>query len=336
LNGLLFDGPPEISNAHTRPTKNVSPSVEQMMYYNYWAMSMYYAYDHKNLTCTYCEKVKDDVANHTIIDNDFHNTIAIVALSHKRKEIVVSYRGTLNAWNVVLDALLICGSNPGSRNDNIKIHRGFYIATMSLYKKVVKAVGEYLNKNRNYKIVISGHSLGGAMARVTFFFLKDLNQFPCTTYELYTYGEPRVGNKAFAKFMTSQNITSARVVARGDIFPHVPPTSVLGTKLLGDYYVHPQTEFWINGKAGQRFCSQCVFEDPKCSMSMGPLYTVVDHLTYFDCNVASVVGQPLVLAYLPLGLLNPVKVLPPLPKPIENLIGGIASGLLAGASPALG
>lgn len=66
----------------------------------------------------------------------------------------------------------------------------------------------------DYKLVIAGHSLGGAMARITQFLLLYLDQFPGCTYELYTYGEPRVGNKAFADFMNNQTITTARTVAR--------------------------------------------------------------------------------------------------------------------------
>lgn len=71
-------------------------------------------------------------------------------------------------------------------------------------------------------------------------------------------------------------------------------------------------------------------------MSLGPLYTALDHLVYFDVNLASVIGQPLVGAYLPLGLLNPVKTLPPLPKPTENVIGNSAQGLIGAVVPALG
>lgn len=52
------------------------------------------------------------------------------------------------------------------------------------------------------------------MARITLFFFLHLNQYPSCTYEIYTYGEPRVGNKAFVDFMNNQALTAARVVAR--------------------------------------------------------------------------------------------------------------------------
>ncbi|XP_037039210.1 lipase-like [Bradysia coprophila] len=335
LGGLLFDGPASISNAPTTTNQNILPNLDQMMYYNYYAASTYYAYDHDDLSCEYCLKFSGDVDDHTVLNNNVHNTLALVTLSKKRQEIVVAFRGTWNVWNVVLDVLLIAAT-PYDTPEPILIHQGFYIAEMSLYDDVVRTIAKYLNLNPGLKVVLTGHSLGGAMARLTYFFLEDNKQFPSVVYELFTYGEPRVGNVYFAEFMNNQPIVIARVVARADIIPHIPPTSIIGTNLLGDYYVHAQTEFWIDGQQDQKFCQQNVYEDPNCSMSLGPLYNVVDHVTYFDTNLASVIGQPLVVAYLPLRLLNPVDTLPPLPKPMENLIGDTAQELVGAISPILG
>lgn len=72
-----------------------------------------------------------------VINSYMHNTLAIVALSEARHEIVVAFRGAVNIWNFVLDVILKCDSIPGRlKSDNIKIHSGFYIATMSLYADV--------------------------------------------------------------------------------------------------------------------------------------------------------------------------------------------------------
>lgn len=79
---------------------------------------------------------------------------------------------------------------------------------------MIKNIGYLLSLKPNYKIVLAGHSLGGAMARMTTFFILYLKQFPGKRLELYTYGEPRVGNMNFADFMNAQNITTARVTAR--------------------------------------------------------------------------------------------------------------------------
>lgn len=79
---------------------------------------------------------------------------------------------------------------------------------------MVKAIACYREDNPNYKIVITGLSLGGAIARLTCFFLNDLKQFPGAAYELYTFGEFRVGNIPFAEYMNSLHMTSVRVVHR--------------------------------------------------------------------------------------------------------------------------
>lgn len=78
-------------------------------------------------------------------------------------------------------------------------------------------MGFLRSKFPKYKIVIVGHSLGAAMARLTQFFLLVLNQFPGAIYKCITYGEPRSGNKAFADYMNTRNIITARVVARFEI-----------------------------------------------------------------------------------------------------------------------
>lgn len=69
-----------------------------------------------------------------VLDNETQLTSAMVAVSEKRKEIVIAFRASENLWNFVLDAFLIDGTpDAGS---NIKIHKGFIIAVMSLYNDV--------------------------------------------------------------------------------------------------------------------------------------------------------------------------------------------------------
>lgn len=62
--GPLFEGPAFISNAPTKPNRNILPKLEQMKYYNYYAAATYYAYDHNDLSCEYCLKFRDDLDDH--------------------------------------------------------------------------------------------------------------------------------------------------------------------------------------------------------------------------------------------------------------------------------
>lgn len=61
---------------------------------------------------------------------------------------------------------------------------------------------------------LTGHSLGAAMARVTQYFLISTNQFPDAIYEIYTYGEPRNGNKYYADYLNNLNVKTVRVTNR--------------------------------------------------------------------------------------------------------------------------
>lgn len=196
------------------------------------------------------------------------------------------------------------------------------------------------------------------MTRISQYFLHSLNQFAGVKIEAYTFGELRCGNKAFADYMNTLTDVTARVVARynnrftkncvcyslhffqsfrADIAPHIPPTSVLSLNLLGDDYLHVQTEFYIDGEHGQRFCNQTVYEDRTCSMSLGPVYSALDHVTYFDVDIlVCVASNPLAFTSLPLGLFEPTKILPPLPKPISDLTSGITHFATKLLSPLIG
>lgn len=123
-------------------------------------------------------------------------------------------------------------------------------------------------------------------------------------------------------------------VCKADFAPHIMPVSILGTKILGDYYVHPQPEYWINGIDGQRFCDTSRYNDPTCSDSLGPAYSVLDHFAYFDVNyLVCFLNQPLVWLALPLSILAPTTILPPLPSVITNFLSaaiGFLTDLLGG------
>lgn len=104
---------------------------------------------------------------------------------------------------------------------------------------------------------------------------------------------------------------------------HVAPTSLLGTTILGDYYVHCQPEYWYVSTDDQGFCDTTVYEDPDCSDSLGPVYSALDHATYLEVNYAiCVVGQPAPWLAIPFDIFQPVGVVQPLPQVISNFLVG--------------
>jgi len=76
-------------------------------------------------------------------------------------------------------------------------------------RKLVSALVELRRSYPKYKIIMTGHSLGAIMAAITTFKLITNNTFPGFSYELFTYGEPRVGNLTFATQFNSWSIASA-------------------------------------------------------------------------------------------------------------------------------
>lgn len=78
------------------------------------------------------------------------------------------------------------------------MHRGFLGAWNSISADVEKAIKAAIASNPAYSVVISGHSLGGALAELAFGSFK--TQPALKISKLFTYGAPRVGDVKFANY----------------------------------------------------------------------------------------------------------------------------------------
>lgn len=106
-----------------------------------------------------------------------------------------------------------------------KVHRGFAHAYAGVRAGILQLIPPGAN------LVITGHSLGGALATLC---AEDLAEdFPVT--DVITFGSPRVGNGAFARrYNDPLAALTVRLVNAGDPIPHIP-------WLLGTYrHVHTQ------------------------------------------------------------------------------------------------
>lgn len=84
------------------------------------------------------------------------------------------------------------------------------------------------------------------------------------------------------------------------------------------------TEYWIKSGSVAKFAVQSLYEDPTCSNSLGPLYSVIDHLTYFDVNHVRCVGDVNEFFAIPASL-TPVPELPSFPEPIQIVLADVGS-----------
>lgn len=150
-----------------------------------------------------------------------------------RREIVLSFRGSNNIRNWLTnldfdqdDCNLVSGCG---------VHGGFQNAWKEVAAKAKTAITSARSANPGFKVVATGHSLGGAVATVGAANLRK-DGIPV---DIYTFGSPRVGNAALTNFITNQAGAEYRVTHGADPVPRLPP-AIFG-------YRHTSPEYWLSG-----------------------------------------------------------------------------------------
>lgn len=153
---------------------------------------------------------------------------------------------------------------------NSRIHAGFWEAYVTVRERIHSVVREELLKEPA-DILVTGHSLGGALATLcaldlSIHTVQTMNQHlsaidakshrrrfghkhlqfilshKVLNVTMYNYGSPRVGNRTFQKHYDEWVPDSFRVVVDGDIVPGIPPT-----KICNKTYKHIGTEILVDG-----------------------------------------------------------------------------------------
>jgi triacylglycerol lipase len=123
---------------------------------------------------------------------DQKNAQAMVIADEEK--VIVAFRGTdeLSDWMANFKYSLI--KTEGFFGE---IHEGFYHNFRLLWKEVRETFEDF--KRGTYKSLwFTGHSLGGALASLA---VAALIQEDYPVYGLYTFGQPRVGNREFARIL---------------------------------------------------------------------------------------------------------------------------------------
>ncbi|RYH21146.1 lipase family protein [archaeon] len=129
----------------------------------------------------------------------------------------VAYRGStsISDWVNNLDAILT--SYP--KCSGCEVHKGFYVAEQSVISAVISNVKSLKQQFPSYSVVVTGHSLGAAMATLTTLDLMDAGVSPI---RMFHFGSPRVGNTNFANFASNKIGDRNRNTHYKDMVPHVP------------------------------------------------------------------------------------------------------------------
>lgn len=80
--------------------------------------------------------------------------------------VVLAFQGTANTLNKLTDAAFLPVSTElcGSGDDECKIHRGFWHAWQDVETVVTDSVLRAVIAHPAYRVIATGHSLGGALA----------------------------------------------------------------------------------------------------------------------------------------------------------------------------
>jgi pimeloyl-ACP methyl ester carboxylesterase len=159
--------------------------------------------------------------------------------------VVIAFRGTRESvdWAISNLKAFPVPLRDCQEASGILVHRGFQ-KTLDYGDKTTElrsldAIIDYLNEYEllNRKLVITGHSLGGALAIL--FAVKFRSLYPDEMHSnldrLITFGSPEVGFGKFKEFYGELAEKTVRVVNNADAVPFTPPV----------FYKHVGTEFWL-------------------------------------------------------------------------------------------
>ena len=160
------------------------------------------------------------------------------------------------------------------------MHQGFKDAYMYLSDQILPAFLALSQKYYYAKLLITGHSLGGAMATISVLDAMEMVGKPIDYF--YTFGSPRVGNEAFADYL-NQNLKlskssflpattfNARITHYKDPVPHLLLSSFGFKHIDLEVYYEEDNNSYTVCQPGQ---------DESCSDQHIVSLNIEDHLNY--------------------------------------------------------
>ena len=139
-------------------------------------------------------------------------------ITHNDELVLIAVRGTSEQpWDLLTD---IDAKQVPFEEGAGQAHQGFYGAAKVVYDFATTYLDKFYS---GQKLIITGHSLGGAIALLLAEMLRRREGF---TYDilLYTYGAPRAADQTFVEGASA--LTHHRMVNNNDPIPSVPGTGM--------------------------------------------------------------------------------------------------------------
>lgn len=265
--------------ADTQPTLAYNQTTAVYLAY---VTSVAYCQAHhiRDWSCSPCALVQP-LEEITVVQDKKNSFQGLVGYNRERDTVLVAFRGSMDIPNWI-DNLTFIKRKAYAQYPEVKVHQGFYWVYDSVAPQVVAAVQALMATHPTAKIVVTGHSLGGAVAALSTFDLAVLHRIP--VHSVYTFGEPRVGNSNFSMLLNQAVPEVYRVTHYRDAVPHLPPTWI--------GFRHTAQEIFYDEYASMyTVCDPEDGEDPACSDACAPFgcTSIVDHLNYLNVTMSHLI-----------------------------------------------
>ncbi|KAH6845495.1 Alpha/Beta hydrolase protein [Chaetomium sp. MPI-CAGE-AT-0009] len=164
------------------------------------------------------------------------DTRGFIGVDPVDKKIVVAFRGSTSVRNWIADFIFI--QVPCDLGSGCLAHTGFYASWGEVASRVLDGIRAATKANPTYKVVVTGHSLGGAVATLATAYIRKAG----IAADLYTYGSPRVGNLPFVEYITKQAGAEYRITHTDDPVPRLPPILLNYRHVSPEYWIDPGTD----------------------------------------------------------------------------------------------
>jgi predicted lipase len=200
--------------------------------------------------------------------------LGFVGVLHSSNTIYVVFRGSSSLMNWIDDFEIrqVPYKTFLPECSMCKVHHGFYRTALSVKTSTINAIMRLKKLYPKYKIICTGHSLGAAVTQLISMELRNVGIYS----SVYNFGQPRVGEINYSKFVNKKIKEFWRFTHNRDIVVHIPPRKEL------DYY-HSCVEVFQDEKGKIATCSNTNCEDIKCADKY-KLYQTneKDHDIYLD------------------------------------------------------
>jgi len=222
-----------------------------------------------------------------------------VIVNRSSKQVIVVFRGTVNAKDGIVDAQFKYDQPDILKKiteRDVKLHKGFskYLTGETPEGKtqleqviaVLKDVYAYKDDDgrdySNYKLVITGHSLGGSLAQLCSYFMGGLEEMDFVPKPVLavTYASPVVGNHAFYKtyrdLEKANKLRHIRVSNQNDVVPGCPGGGVF----------KPYVQTGVNIHLQPKKKAEVEYENTKSIVSQASLDPLGHHKLYSDTGTS--------------------------------------------------